>query len=84
MGSQIAAEYALVGNAVHCLARHPVDARARVDAALETALRLGLRDGATAEAAAARIVASSGRRPSRSTVANACSTRARVVSGARA
>jgi 3-hydroxyacyl-CoA dehydrogenase len=57
MGSQIAAEYALAGNGVHCLARHPVDARARVDAALETALRLGLRDEATAEAAAARITA---------------------------
>src|SRR6478752_5811170 len=57
MGSQIAAEYALAGNRVHCLARHPADARARVDAALDTALRLGLHDEAAAEAAAERVTA---------------------------
>ena len=57
MGSQIAAEYALAGNGVHCLARHPAEARARVDAALDTARRLGLRDEAEAAAAAARITA---------------------------
>ena len=57
MGSQIAAEYALAGNCVHCLARHPADARARVDAALDTALRLGLRDEAAAEVAAGRVTA---------------------------
>src|SRR6185312_9611193 len=57
MGSQIAAEYALAGNRVHCLARHPADARGRVDAALDTALRLGLRDEAAAEAAAWRVTA---------------------------
>jgi 3-hydroxybutyryl-CoA dehydrogenase len=55
MGSQIAAEYALAGNRVHCLARHPGAARARVDAALEMAVRLGLRDEAAARIAAARI-----------------------------
>ena len=57
MGSQIAAEYALAGNRVHCLARHPADARGRVDAALDTALRLGLHDEAAAEAAAGRVTA---------------------------
>jgi 3-hydroxybutyryl-CoA dehydrogenase len=55
MGSQIAAEYALVGHRVHCLARHPVQTQARVDAALATALRLGLRDEAATTAAAARM-----------------------------
>jgi 3-hydroxybutyryl-CoA dehydrogenase len=55
MGSQIAAEYALAGNRVHCLARHPDAARARVEAALATALRLGLRDAAAVEAATARV-----------------------------
>jgi 3-hydroxybutyryl-CoA dehydrogenase len=57
MGSQIAVEYALAGNRVHCLARHPDAARARVDAALATVVRLGLRDQASAQAAGARISA---------------------------
>jgi 3-hydroxybutyryl-CoA dehydrogenase len=55
MGSQIAAEYALAGNRVHCHSRFPGAARARVDAALETALRLGLRDDAAVDAARGRI-----------------------------
>ena len=57
MGSQIAAEYALAGNRVHCLARHPDAARARVDSALATAVRLGLHDEASAQAAASRLSA---------------------------
>ena len=55
MGSQIAAEYALAGNRVHCLARHPDAARARGDAALATVVRLGLHDLASALAAASRL-----------------------------
>jgi 3-hydroxybutyryl-CoA dehydrogenase len=57
MGSQIAAEYALAGNRVHCLARHPDAARARVDAALATVVRLGLHDEASAQAAASSLSA---------------------------
>jgi 3-hydroxybutyryl-CoA dehydrogenase len=55
MGSQIAVEYALGGHRVHCLARHPEATRSRVDEALATALRLGLRDESTTHAAAARL-----------------------------
>jgi 3-hydroxybutyryl-CoA dehydrogenase len=55
MGSQIAAEYALGGHRVHCLARHPEETQARVDAALATALRLGLRDQEATRSAAARV-----------------------------
>ncbi|HET6172595.1 MAG TPA: 3-hydroxyacyl-CoA dehydrogenase family protein [Gaiellales bacterium] len=55
MGSQIAAEYALAGHGVRCLARHPDVTRERVDTALATALRLGLRDEAATAAATARI-----------------------------
>jgi 3-hydroxybutyryl-CoA dehydrogenase len=55
MGSQIAAEYALGGHGVHCLARHPERTRARVDEALATALRLGLCDAEAARGAASRL-----------------------------
>jgi 3-hydroxybutyryl-CoA dehydrogenase len=55
MGSQIAAEYALGGHRVHCLARHPDATEARVDEALATVLRLGLRDEDATKAAAARM-----------------------------
>jgi 3-hydroxybutyryl-CoA dehydrogenase len=55
MGSQIAAEYALGGHRVHCLARHPDVTRGRVDEALATALRLGLRDEGVVRAAAERL-----------------------------
>jgi 3-hydroxybutyryl-CoA dehydrogenase len=55
MGSQIAAEYALGGHRVHCLARHPDVTQARVDEALATALRLGLRDEPATRSAAARL-----------------------------
>jgi 3-hydroxybutyryl-CoA dehydrogenase len=55
MGSQIAAEYALGGHGVHCLARHPERTRARVDEALATALRLGLCDAEAAHGAASRL-----------------------------
>jgi 3-hydroxybutyryl-CoA dehydrogenase len=44
MGSQIAAEYALAGHNVTCFARNPETARARVEEAFATVLRLGLRD----------------------------------------
>jgi 3-hydroxybutyryl-CoA dehydrogenase len=59
MGSQIAAEYALAGDHVHCLARSPAAAAERVDAALGMAVRLGLRDAATSRAAAERITTGS-------------------------
>ena len=55
MGSQIAAEYALGGHGVHCLARHPEVTRARAGEALATALRLGLRDAEATQAAAGRL-----------------------------
>jgi 3-hydroxybutyryl-CoA dehydrogenase len=55
MGSQIAAEYALAGHEVQCLARHPEATRARADEALETALRLGLHDAEETRAAAQRL-----------------------------
>jgi 3-hydroxybutyryl-CoA dehydrogenase len=55
MGSQIAVEYALGGHRVHCLARHPELTRARVDEALATVLRLGLRDADATQAAAERL-----------------------------
>jgi 3-hydroxybutyryl-CoA dehydrogenase len=55
MGSQIAAEYALGGHRVHCLARHPEVARARTDEALATARRLGLKDAEAVAAAAGRL-----------------------------
>ena len=55
MGSQIAAEYALGGHRVHCLARRPDVTRGRVDEALATVVRLGLHDQDTAAAAAARV-----------------------------
>lgn len=57
MGSQIAAEYALAGDRVHCLARNPAAAAERVEAALAMAARLGLEDAATARAAADRVTA---------------------------
>jgi 3-hydroxybutyryl-CoA dehydrogenase len=55
MGSQIAAEYALGGHGVHCLARHPEATRTRVDEALATALRLGLSDEQATRSAAGRL-----------------------------
>jgi 3-hydroxybutyryl-CoA dehydrogenase len=55
MGSQIAAEYALGGHRVHCLARDPEVTRTRTDEALATALRLGLRDAEATRAAAGRL-----------------------------
>jgi 3-hydroxybutyryl-CoA dehydrogenase len=55
MGSQIAAEYALGGHRVHCLARRPEATRTRVDEALATALRLGLRDEQETRSAADRL-----------------------------
>jgi 3-hydroxybutyryl-CoA dehydrogenase len=55
MGSQIAAEYALGGHRVHCLARHPEVTRARVDGALATVLHLGLRDSDATQAASALL-----------------------------
>jgi 3-hydroxybutyryl-CoA dehydrogenase len=55
MGSQIAAEYALGGHRVHCLARHPDVTESRVGEALATVLRLGLRDEDATKAAAARL-----------------------------
>src|SRR3954466_13632323 len=57
MGSQIAAEYALAGDRVHCLARSPAAAAARVDAALAMDVRLGVHDVAAARAAAGRLTA---------------------------
>jgi 3-hydroxybutyryl-CoA dehydrogenase len=55
MGSQIAAEYALGGHRVACLARRPGVTRARADEAFATALRLGLHDAAATGAAAQRL-----------------------------
>jgi 3-hydroxybutyryl-CoA dehydrogenase len=55
MGSQIAAEYALGGHGVQCLARHPEVTRERAGEALATALRLGLHDAGATQAAAARL-----------------------------
>ncbi len=55
MGSQIAAEYALGGHRVQCLARHPEATRARAAETLATVRRLGLRDDATIDAAGARL-----------------------------
>ena len=58
MGSQIAAEYALAGHEVTCFARNPETARARVDEAFATVLRLGLRDERTTMDAAAGVTVS--------------------------
>jgi 3-hydroxybutyryl-CoA dehydrogenase len=55
MGSQIAVEYALADHRVCCLARHPEATQARLDEALATVRRLGLRSEAAAAEAAARI-----------------------------
>jgi 3-hydroxybutyryl-CoA dehydrogenase len=55
MGSQIAAEYALGGHRVQCLARRPEATRARADETLATVRRLALRDDATIAAAAERL-----------------------------
>jgi 3-hydroxybutyryl-CoA dehydrogenase len=55
MGSQIAAEYALAGHRVQCFARHPEVARARVEEAFATVLRLGLRDERTTMDAASGV-----------------------------
>jgi 3-hydroxybutyryl-CoA dehydrogenase len=55
MGSQIAAEYALGGHTVHCLARRPEATAERTAEAFATALRLGLHDAAATSAAAARL-----------------------------
>jgi 3-hydroxybutyryl-CoA dehydrogenase len=55
MGSQIAAEYALGGHAVRCLARRPEVTVERTAEAFATALRLGLHGAAATSAAAARL-----------------------------
>jgi 3-hydroxybutyryl-CoA dehydrogenase len=55
MGSQIAAEYALGGHRVHCLARRPDVTRVRAGEAFATAQRLGLHDAAATSAAADRL-----------------------------
>jgi 3-hydroxybutyryl-CoA dehydrogenase len=55
MGSQIAAEYALGGHRVHCLARAPETARARLEQAFATVVRLGLRPESQALEAAGRV-----------------------------